>query len=66
MATFIDLSDAVICCDEQTFDEKKRVDLMNLGIVLNQLFQTDGGGSATSTSSGHVVSSNEEKRMAVP
>ncbi|KAL7499306.1 hypothetical protein ACHAWT_009981 [Skeletonema menzelii] len=44
LATFIDLSDAVICSDEQTFDDRKGVDLMNLGIVLNQLFRTDGGG----------------------
>ncbi len=52
LATFIDLSDAVICNDEQSFDERKGVDLMNLGIVLNQLFQTDGGvGNSTAAGS---------------
>eukprot|EP00985_Skeletonema_marinoi_P014599 scaffold7417_cov266-Skeletonema_marinoi.AAC.2 len=53
LATFIDLSDAVICNDEQTFDERKGVDLTNLGIVLNQLFQkADGGGGESSAGRG--------------
>ena len=49
LATFIDLSDAAICSDEQTFGERKGVDLMNLGIVLNQLFRTDDGGRGESS-----------------
>ena len=53
LATFIDLSDAVICNDEQTFDERKGVDLTNLGTVLNQLFQkADGGGGESSAGRG--------------
>jgi hypothetical protein len=48
VATFIDLSDAVICSDQQTFDDKKGMDLMNLGHVLNQLFRADGGGEGQS------------------
>lgn len=48
MATFIDLSDAVICSDQQTFDDTKGLDLMNLGLVLHEMFRTDGGGEGES------------------
>eukprot|EP00984_Skeletonema_dohrnii_P001712 scaffold569_cov67-Skeletonema_dohrnii-CCMP3373.AAC.2 len=59
LATFIDLSDAVICNDEQTFDERKGVDLTNLGIVLNQLFQkVDGDGELASSRKRVSVSSD--------
>ena len=48
VATFIDLSDAVICSDQQTFDDKKGLDLMNLGLVLHEMFRADGGGEGES------------------
>eukprot|EP00984_Skeletonema_dohrnii_P004898 scaffold1730_cov69-Skeletonema_dohrnii-CCMP3373.AAC.1 len=65
LATFIDLSDAVICNDEQTFefDERKGVDLTNLGIVLNQLFQKaawDGDGELASSRKRVSVNSDTE------
>eukprot|EP00984_Skeletonema_dohrnii_P002018 scaffold676_cov66-Skeletonema_dohrnii-CCMP3373.AAC.1 len=67
LATFIDLSDAVICIDEQTFDERKRVDLTNLGIVLNQLFQkADGDGDGELTSSRGRVSVSSDTEGEVP
>jgi len=67
LTTFIDLSDAVICNDEQTFDERKGVDLTNLGIVLNQLFQkADGDGDGELTSSRRRVSVNSDTEGEVP
>ena len=67
LATFIDLSDAVICNDEQTFDEMKGVDLTNLGIVLNQLFQkADGGGGGELASSRRRVNVNSDTEGEVP
>jgi hypothetical protein len=67
LATFIDLSDALICNDEQTFDERKGVDLTNLGIVLNQLFQkADGDGDGELTSSRRRVSVNSDTEGEVP
>jgi hypothetical protein len=46
VAKFIDLSDSVICNDEQTFKEMTAVDLTTLGSIFDRLFQTDGGGGS--------------------
>eukprot|EP00984_Skeletonema_dohrnii_P030217 scaffold21542_cov121-Skeletonema_dohrnii-CCMP3373.AAC.2 len=49
VAKFIDLSDAVICNDEQTFKEMMAVDLTSLGLIFDQLFKAEGGGGEASS-----------------
>ncbi len=44
VAKFIDLSEAVICNDEQTFKEMMASDLTSLGIIFDQLFKEYGVG----------------------
>lgn len=70
VAKFIDLSEAVICNDEQTFKEMMASDLISLGLIFDQLFKEYGeGGEAAggdydvgggSTRSGRRVSMNSE------
>ncbi len=44
VAKFIDLSEAVICNDEQTFKEMMASDLTSLGLIFDQLFKEYGEG----------------------
>ncbi len=44
VAKFIDLSEAVICNDEQTFKEMMAWDLFSLGLIFDQLFKADSEG----------------------
>ena len=50
VAKFIDLSDAVICSDEQTFKEMMAVDLTSLGVIFEELFHFDGVGGGVERS----------------
>lgn len=44
VAKFIDLSDAVVCKELQTYKDMTAVDLKSFGRLLDQLFQMEGGG----------------------
>ncbi len=67
VAKFIDLSDAVICNNESNRQNFHKMvgDMTSLGLILNQLFQTEGGEAAASTGGdggvGRVVNSNSVK-----
>jgi hypothetical protein len=51
VAKFIDLSDAVVCNDVQTYKDMTAVDLKSFGRLLDQLFQMEGGGEGGERSS---------------
>lgn len=51
VAKFIDLSDAVVCNDAQTYKDMTAVDLKSFGRLLDQLFQMEGGGEGGGRSS---------------
>lgn len=62
VAKFIDLSEAVICNDEQTFKEMMASDLTSLGLIFDQLFKeySEGGGGercfASAGGGGSIIS----------
>lgn len=61
VAKFIDLSDAVICSDEQTFKEMMAVDLRSLGLIFDELFHFEGvggGGGERGDNAGEGFSNN--------